>query len=252
MLKLINLNVGYEKNIVVNDLNATFFEGELVCVIGPNGSGKTTLLKAIANIKNYDGDIIYNEKSMHSLTRKELGKKMAMLSQNSSTYFPFTVYDLVQNARYPYIDGIFSSPKKEDYEIVDKALKEVGMFESKDEKINEISGGQLQRAYLAKLIAQQPEIILLDEPTNHLDLKYQIETIEFIKKITKSENKISIVVLHDLNLVNRYADKVIMLSEKDEYICGTPKEVLSRENISNYYHIDIKNWMKETLELWSD
>jgi len=250
MIEIKNLNINYDDIKVVTDLNLEIKPGEMVCVIGPNGSGKTTLLKAIAQIKNYNGLINYKENNMTELSRKEMGKVMALLSQNSNNYFAFKVYDVVMNGRYPYIDGLFSGPTKSDHKIVKEALERVGMFEHKDCKIDALSGGQLQRVYLAKLLSQQPDIILLDEPTNHLDLKYQIETLEFIKEITVNDNKISIVVLHDLNLVQRYADKVIMLASDSDYIVGEPSEILKSDNLIDYYHIDINNWMQETLSLW--
>jgi iron complex transport system ATP-binding protein len=250
MLKLDDVSTGYEGIDVVKNLSTTFKQGEMVCLIGPNGSGKTTLLKAIAALKEFKGNITYNKVKIDSLPRKEIGKKMAMISQNTHTYFPFTVFDTVMNGRYVYMDGLFRGPSKNDREVVSNSLKRVGMFDYKERYINTLSGGQMQRVYLAKLLAQEPEIILLDEPTNHLDLKYQIETLEFIKELTINENKISVVVLHDLNLVQRYADQVIMLSEGDEFLIGPTHDVLTNEKLNHFYHLDIKDWMISTLEMW--
>jgi len=250
MLKLNSVSVGYTSKMVVKDISFEVEQGQMICLIGPNGSGKTTLLKAIANIKEFEGDIKYNEVHINSMYRKEIGKIMAMITQNSHTYFPFSVFDTVMNGRYVYMDGLFKGPSKQDKVIVEQALERVGMLEFRKRNISTLSGGQLQRVHLAKLLAQEPEIILLDEPTNHLDLKYQIETLEFIKELTIKEHKISIVVLHDLNLVQRYADKVVMLSEGDDFLIGDTKDVLTNEKLNEFYHLDIKDWMVKTLEMW--
>lgn len=249
MIKIKDLNVGYENNLVIKDFNIDIDKNEVYCVLGPNGCGKTTLLKSIAQLKDYKGTINYQDNDLSKLPRKEIGKTMALLSQNSSTYFEFSVYDTVFNGRYPYLEGLFRGQSLEDHEIVEDSLKRVGMYEMKERKITTLSGGQLQRVYLARLLAQEPEIILLDEPTNHLDLKHQIETLEFIRQLTK-EGKTSIVVLHDLNLARRYADKVILLSEGHDYLIGKPEDVLTNVNLKRYYGIDIKEWMKETLRMW--
>ncbi len=250
MLRINNVSTGYGGSYVVKDVSIDIKAGEMVCLIGPNGSGKTTLLKAIAALKDFNGNIDYQGNNLKDMSRREIGKTMAMISQNTTTYFPFSVQDTVMNGRYVYMEGLFKGPKKEDYQIVRESLEKVGMQDFGDRYINTLSGGQLQRVYLAKLLAQKPSIILLDEPTNHLDLKYQIETLEFIKKLTIAENKISIVVLHDLNLVQRYADRVIMLSEGDDYLIGNTKEVLTNEKLNEFYQLNIKDWMVETLTMW--
>ena len=130
--------------------------------------------------------------------------------------------------RYAHLKGVFSTINKEDDEIILKSIANVGLIDIKDKLISELSGGQLQRVYLARAFAQDPDVILLDEPTNHLDLKCQIEILDYLNKWTKENNKIVVAVLHDLNLVQTFGEKVVMMN-MGIISSGTPKEVLSGE-----------------------
>ncbi|XMB85786.1 ABC transporter ATP-binding protein [Mycoplasmatota bacterium WC44] len=250
MLSVNSLYAGYGKDMVLHDIDFTVSKGEVISIVGPNGCGKTTLLKAISNILKYEGEITFDECILNNLKRKELGKKIALLSQTSSSYFSYTIFDSVMLGRYPYLTGLLSTPRKKDIDIVNNALKRVGLYESKDKRIDELSGGQLQRVFLARTIAQEPDVILLDEPTNHLDFKYQVEILDFIRKWAKNENKIVIAVLHDLNLVQKYSDNVILLNEGKIVLEGKKEKVLSDELLKSVYEIDIKSWMKDVLTKW--
>lgn len=250
MLKLENINCGYEDYNICRDINLEVDKGVFTCIIGPNGAGKTTLLKAIVGIVKYKGSILINDKSLSSYKRIEIGQKIALLSQSTEAYFSYSVYDTVMLGRYPYIQGLFGMPTNKDKDIVIKALKKVELYQYKDKQINELSGGQLQRVFLARTIAQEPEVILLDEPTNHLDFKHQVEILDFVKNWSKKENKIIIAVLHDLNLVQKYSDNVLLLNEGREFAQGKVKDVLTNANLEKVYDIDVKKWMLETLSLW--
>lgn len=172
------------------------------------------------------------------------------MTQSNNVYFPYTVYETVALGRYAYLKGALSSLSKEDDLIIMEAIKSVGLIDSKDKLISELSGGQLQRVFIAKAFAQDPEIILLDEPTNHLDLKYQIEILEYLNLWAKENNKIVIAVLHDLNLSNLFGEKIILLNHGEIVSQGTPKEVFLEDNLKNVYNIDVKNFMISALKQW--
>ena len=211
---------------------------------------KSTLLKTIANLLNYTGSITLENREIKKLTRIDLAKSVALMSQASNIYFPYTVEETVLLGRYPHIKGVFAKPGKVDIDIVNEALKNVGLLEMKDKLINELSGGQLQRVYLARAFAQNPDVILLDEPTNHLDLKSQIEILEYLKKWIKENNKIVIAVLHDLNLVHSFADKVVMMQKGRIVSNGITKEVLDGKKLEEVYEVDVKGFMISVLEKW--
>jgi iron complex transport system ATP-binding protein len=251
MLTLQNVYCGYHSQVdIVKDITMEVQPGELCCIIGPNGAGKSTLLKSLAHILPYRGEIRINDKNVFSMKRKEIGRTVAILSQAGSMYFPYSVFDTVMLGRYSYSKGPFAAASMHDVEAVNQALQTVGLIELKGRLISELSGGQLQRVFLARAIAQDPEIILLDEPTNHLDFKYQIEVLDHVKNWARENNKMVVAVLHDLNLVQKYADKVILMHEGALYSSGHTKEVLTNDSLHEIYGINVKEWMLGVLELW--
>lgn len=251
MLEVKKLYSRYEDIDIVKDVSFTVTRGENLCIIGPNGCGKSTLLKSIANIINYRGSVKIDSKEISSLNRKELAKSVGLMSQISQIYFPYTVYETVALGRYAYSNGPFSYLSKEDKEIVLDSLEKVRLLDLKDKMINELSGGQLQRVFLARTFAQDPDVILLDEPTNHLDLKHQIELLEHLKDWTKVNNKIAVSVLHDLNLVQYSADNVLLLNHGEVISFGNPSEVLSKDVLKDIYGLDIRNLMVDILKKWA-
>lgn len=252
MLKIKNLYSGYDDLDIIKDISIDVNKGENLFIIGPNGCGKSTLLKSIANVIDYRGNIKIDDKEVSSFDRKTLAKKVGLMSQISEIHFPYTVYDTVSLGRYPYTKGFFSSLSKEDIKIVLDNIEKVGLTKEKDKMITDLSGGQLQRVFLAKLFSQDPDIILLDEPTNHLDYKYQIELLEYVKIWSKSKNKIVVGVLHDLNLVHNFADNVIMLDKGVIVSKGKTKEVLNGFKLKDVYDIDIKEFMLKALNKWNE
>ncbi|MGL4910946.1 MAG: ABC transporter ATP-binding protein [Romboutsia sp.] len=250
MLEIKELYCGYDENDIIKSVDFKVEKGENICIIGPNGCGKSTLLKSIANIIEYKGSIKIDGKEVKTFTRKELATKVALMSQISQIYFPYTIYETVSLGRYAYLKGAFASLKGKDKEIVLDSIDKVGLYDIKDKMISALSGGQLQRVFLARTFAQNPDIILLDEPTNHLDLKHQIELLQHLVTWAKDNNKIVVGVLHDLNLVQYFSDNVIMLSNGEVVSKGSPKEVLESEMLKKVYDIDVKKFMVEALKKW--
>lgn len=249
MIEINNLYSGYENIDIIKNISININKGENLCIIGPNGCGKSTLLKTIANIIDYRGHIKIDNLEVSSLKRKNLAKKIGLMSQISQIYFPYSVYDSVSIGRYAYNNNLFGLSKK-DKEIILDCIDKVGLIDYKDKKINELSGGQLQRVFLAKVFAQDPDIILLDEPTNHLDLKHQIELLENLNKWTKENNKIVIAVLHDLNLVQYIADNVLLLNDGFMIKYGKVNEVLKDDVLKRVYGLDIREFMVKILKKW--
>ena len=236
MLEIKEVRCGYDNKEIVKGVSFNVERGNNLCIVGPNGCGKSTLLKSIANLLEYKGNI--------KLDSKEL------MTQASNIYFPYTVYETVALGRYAHLKGLFSRINKEDDEIILNSIANVGLMDIKDKLISELSGGQLQRVYLARAFAQDPDVILLDEPTNHLDLKCQIEILDYLNKWTKENNKIVVAVLHDLNLVQTFGEKVVMMNNGKIISSGTPKEVLSGETLKEVYGVDVKGFMIDALEKW--
>ena len=250
MLELRNVSCGYDNIDVVRDITFEAKRGEILCIVGPNGCGKSTLLKAIGKLIEYKGDISLDSKNIENLNRKELAKNIALMTQTNNIYFPYTVYETVSLGRYAYLKGALSSLSKEDNDIIIESIKSVGLIELKDKLISELSGGQLQRVFLARAFAQNPQVILLDEPTNHLDLKCQVEILEYLSLWAKKNNKIVIGVLHDLNLVNLFSENIVMLSNGEVIGKGTPEEVFLEAELEKVYNINVKSFMLRALKKW--
>ena len=250
MLEVKNLYCGYNGEYIIKDVSFTVDRGENICIVGPNGCGKSTLLKAISNLIPFKGSVLLDGNDTKSLKRKDLAIKIALMTQSSNILFPYSIYDTVALGRYAHLNGVFSRLNKKDEEIINNSLAKVGLLDIKDKLINELSGGQLQRVFLARAFAQDPDVILLDEPTNHLDLRYQIEMLDYLKVWAKENNKIVVAVLHDLNLVQNFGDKVLMLKDGVIKNNGNTREVLNGSDLEEVYGIDIKAFMLKTLDKW--
>ena len=188
-----NLYCGYGKkpsdNPIIRDISFTINEGESVAILGANGCGKTTLIRAVSGMLTFDGNIKLDGKELRTMKRKDIARKLSVLMQFSNVYFSYSVEETVMLGRYLYSGNILGIPGKEDQEKVSKCLKEYGLYDIKDRQISQLSGGQLQRVFLARTMAQDTDIIILDEPTNHLDLKYQSEFLEYLSDWKKEDEK---------------------------------------------------------------
>jgi len=250
MLEVKDLFAGYGGADVICNISFRAEGGESLCILGPNGSGKSTLLKSIARVIDYRGNVSMNGKDISALPRKELAKKIALLSQSASVYFPYTVYETVSMGRYAYSQGLLKNLSAEDEKIIKDILIKLDIWDIKDRMIDELSGGTLQRVFLARTLAQTPDLILLDEPANHLDLKHQIELLNFLKAWVRESGKTLIGVFHDLNLARQFGDSAIVLHNGTAAAAGKINEILKGETLSNVYDIDIRAFMLESLEKW--
>lgn len=251
MLTLQNVTAGYNGIDVINNVSLNVKEGENLCIIGPNGCGKTTLIKAISGIIPHEGIIKIDGTDINKMKREQVAKKIAVMSQISTIYFSYTIYETVLLGRYLHMKGkTFKEPSMRDREYADKCLKAVGLLNIKHKQISTLSGGQLQRVYLARTLAQEPSIILLDEPTNHLDLKHQTELIDFLKDWSKYEGRSVIGVLHDLNLAIKLSDNMLILDNGKMAAYGKTDEVITSKLLNDVYDMNVTKYMVDSLKQW--
>ena len=251
MLAIRNVSLGYGEDDVVRDVSFELENNKSLCIIGPNGCGKTTLLKAIAALLPFKGEIEIDGTSVQKMRPKDIAKKISLMNQTSAVYFSYSVFDTVMMGRYVHVHGGFlGTPSKQDVEYVMKCLSDVDLVKEKDQEITKLSGGQLQRVFLARTLAQEPEIILLDEPTNHLDLKYQIELIDYLREWSQTGGHSVVGVLHDINLAMRLSDNIMLMKDGEIAAIGNTDEVVTTELLDYVYDIDVVGHMKRSLQRW--
>lgn len=251
MLEISDVCAGYGEKEIVHNISFQLHAGENMCILGANGCGKTTLLRAIGSLIPFQGSVKLDGVELRSMKRRQIAEKIAMLSQLNGTYFSYSVYDTVMLGRYQHIRRTFSDrPSKKDKEAVEQCLDTVGMLEMAQCRINELSGGQLQRVFLAKTLAQDPQIILLDEPTNHLDVKQQVELIQHLKKWSRQGEHAVIGVFHDMNLALQMADKILFMKDGNNCAFGKMEQVMTRELLKNVYGMDIAAYLDQEHENW--
>lgn len=250
MLKIKNLSCGYGTEPVLKDISFTVENGHKLCVLGPNGCGKTTLLRAIAGLLPSTGSVTIDERELKTMPRKQAAQKIAFMSQLSPVHFSYTVWQTVMMGRYARQKrGIFGQETAEDIAAVQASLEKTGMLSAKERQISELSGGQLQRVFLARTFAQEPEIILMDEPTNHLDLKYQLELVKVLSNWAAQPSHCVVGAFHDINLALSFADDLLVLQDgRIAAHCLTARFDLN--TLSGVYGTDVRAYMRSSLKRW--
>jgi iron complex transport system ATP-binding protein len=241
MLKISDLECGYDDGFILKGINLSIKPDKMVGVIGPNGSGKTTLLRAISRvlpIKN--GSIKFNRRDINSLSQKEIARNIAVAGNDTEIHFDISVEDFVSLGRIPHQKAFQFFESKKDHHIVSNALEMTGMLKFRKRSINKLSAGEKQMVIIAKALAQKPKLLLLDEPIVHLDISHQKYILDLIKRLNRRNKLNIIVVLHELNLAAEYCDHLVLMHQGTVYKTGTPEQVLEKETIKQIYKTDIQ------------
>ncbi|MCB6993053.1 ABC transporter ATP-binding protein [bacterium 210820-DFI.6.37] len=231
-----------EKRMILEDVNFTVEEGEILCVIGPNGCGKSTLIDCILGLnKLKSGQILVEGEDLSALKPKEFAEHVAYVPQGHKTTFAYTVLDVVTMGR-TYAARMFAPPGEEEKAIARAALKQVGLEGFEDREYTKLSGGELQLVIIARAIAQQSKIMVMDEPTAHLDFTHELTVMEVIADLVKNRNRSIIMATHFLNqayyLENAGVNtKVALFSGKNFARMGKPSDILTEENLESTFNI---------------
>jgi len=250
MLEVQNIAVRYGSYTVLDGVSFSLEEGDWLMLIGPNGAGKSTIVKAIAQSVDYTGKTIYKGRDLREFKPTELARNIGILAQNHSVGYSFTVEEVVRLGRYSYAPTIFSKHTDADEESVERALELTGIKPLMKQSVLTLSGGELQRTFLAQLLAQNPSILILDEPTNHLDLVYQKQIFALISEWLKEGDRAVISVVHDLSLARKYGTKNLLLKDGKTVAFGVDDKVFSPEVLNPVYSMDVADWMHTMLSQW--
>ena len=229
------LSAGYGQTLIVDDINLTIPSGKMTVLAGANGSGKSTLLSTIARmLKPLGGCVRLDGQAIHQMPTKTVSRQLGILPQSPLTPEGLTVFELVSRGRYPH-QPLFTRWRKEDDEAVNRAMRATGITDLAQQSVDTLSGGQRQRAWIAMVLAQETSIMLLDEPTTWLDISHQIDLLELLSELNRTQGYTLAAVLHDLNQACRYATHLIALRDGEIVAQGTPKEIVTPELIARIY-----------------
>jgi iron complex transport system ATP-binding protein len=233
ILQTNNLRFGYSNRPILDEITFSVSEGDFVAIVGTNGVGKSTLLKNLNRILKYQsGDILIQDKNIRQFSKKVLAQKIGYVPQNGK-FTDITVFDAVLLGRKPYIRW---EATRHDLDIVKQVLEELEIKEFALRLVTRLSGGEAQKVTVARILAQEPQVLLFDEPTSNLDIRNQLDVMKTIKKIVAEKQVTAIVTMHDLNLAIRFAKKFIMMKDGKIFAAGG-RDIITPENIRAVYGV---------------
>ena len=238
MLTIRNLRKTYEDATVVDDVSLELPHGKVISMIGPNGAGKSTVLGMISRlVARSSGAVEFQGKDLDKWESRELAKHLAILTQANNVQMKLTVRELVAFGRFPHSGSNLS---QKDWEIVDRSISYMELEDFAERFIDEMSGGQRQRAFIAMAIAQDTEYVLLDEPTNNLDIYHATQMMKLVRRLCDELGKTVILVLHEINLAAFYSDYICAFKNGKIAAWGTVNEVMTPEQLKLIYGVDFQ------------
>jgi len=248
------LDVGYDKKIVVGDVEINALKGQVICLIGPNGAGKSTILRTLAGMLAPVGGAVYiGRNDIRLITPNDLAKQMAVVLTESLNVNMTTAYEIASMGRIPYT-GFFGRLNADDHRIVRECMQIVGATELAERDFSSLSDGEKQKILIARALAQEPELIILDEPTSHLDIKHKIEILRTLNRLSAINGVTVILALHDLDIAVKNCQFVLLIKDGKVVAQGRPEDVIGKDTIGDLYSIEgaVFNSVMGSLEFCND
>ncbi|WP_258359595.1 ABC transporter ATP-binding protein [Moorella sulfitireducens] len=235
IMQVDGVEFSYNGRHVLRNIKFSIAAGEFLAILGNNGAGKSTLIKCLNKIlKPKRGTVLIDKENVFHLSRLDVARKIGYVAQRSEGG-RVTVFDAVLLGRKPHIKWDVSA---NDLEIVQRVLALLDLEVLSLRYLDELSGGELQKVVIARALAQEPRVLLLDEPTSNLDLRNQLEVLQTVKTAAREHNLAAVVVMHDLNMALRFADKFLFLKNHTIFACGG-LEIMTPENIAGVYGVPV-------------
>ena len=250
MLTAKHVTVRYGAHTAVDDLSFELREGQWLMLVGPNGAGKSTLIEAIARGVPYTGVIEWAGRDIRALKAAQLARRIGVLSQKNAVGYAYTVEEVVGLGRYAHRAGLLSGRDADGKAQIENALYLTGLEDLRRASMLTLSGGETQRAFLAQVFAQNPQVLILDEPANHLDLKYQQHIFSLIGEWVRQPGRAVLSVVHDLSLARRYGTHALLMDQGKCVSLGETADVLTPDSLRRVYDMDVYAWMREMLGQW--
>ena len=251
MLKLENVSVTLGKKKIVEDVSLQLEAGQWLMLCGPTGAGKSTLIRAMSRAVPYAGRILLRGEEIRRIRADRFARAVGVLPQHNGVDFAFTVEEIVRMGRYAHRPGLFRADSGGEASV-GEALEITGLTDLRRASALTLSGGELQRVFLAQVFAQRPDILLLDEPANHLDLKYQQQIFGLIADWLSQGGRAVITVVHDLSLARRYGTRALLLHQGRAAAQGDIETVFSPDTLRPVYGMNVHAWMREALGMWGE
>ncbi|MGY1699498.1 ABC transporter ATP-binding protein [Geodermatophilus sp. SYSU D00766] len=235
-----DLRLAYDDRVVVDGLDLALTDGSFTAIVGPNGCGKSTLLRALGRLlRPAAGRVLLDGRSIARTPTREVARVLGLLPQTPVAPAGLTVADLVARGRHPHQSWL-RQWSREDEAVVAEALAWTDMADLADRPVDELSGGQRQRAWISMALAQETDLLLLDEPTTYLDLSHQIDVLELVARLHAERGRTVVVVLHDLNLAARYAQRLVAMRDGVLVASGTPHDVLTERLLADVFDLEAR------------
>ncbi|MGY1822355.1 ABC transporter ATP-binding protein [Geodermatophilus sp. SYSU D00079] len=235
-----SVSLGYDDRVVVRDLDLELTDGSFTAIVGPNGCGKSTLLRALGRLlRPSQGQVLLDGAAISRTPTREVAKVLGLLPQTPVAPEGLTVADLVARGRHPHQSWL-RQWSVGDEAAVAEALAWTDMSELAERPVDALSGGQRQRAWISMALAQGTDLLLLDEPTTYLDLSHQIDVLELVSRLHTERGRTVVVVLHDLNLAARYAQRLVAMKDGVLVASGTPAEVLTEQLLADVFDLEAR------------